>query len=94
MPERGSSPRVCEFLVRIRSGTRSPGRNHWGSSDSRSGTTDYRLTKLRRVDPPQDLFVIPLDYKLLDPKSAGSNEDPWLTDSALERYIADLAAGG
>jgi hypothetical protein len=44
-------------------------------SDSRTGATDYRLTKLRRDDPPPELFVVPRDYKLLDSKSAGSSED-------------------
>ena len=62
-------------------------------SDSRTGATDYRLTNLRRADPSPELFVVPQDYKLLDPKSAGSIEDPWSIESTPERYVADFAAG-
>jgi len=62
-------------------------------SDSRTGATEYRLTKLRRADPSPELFVVPQDYKLLDPKSAGATEDPWMIDSLPERYVADLAVG-
>jgi hypothetical protein len=62
-------------------------------SDSRTGALDYRLTNLRRTDPSPELFVIPRDYKLLDPLSAGATEDPWSTYYTPERYIEAIAAG-
>jgi hypothetical protein len=62
-------------------------------SDSRTGTTDYWLTNLRRDEPSSELFIIPYDYTLLDPKSAGATEDPWSINSTPERYVVDLAAG-
>jgi hypothetical protein len=34
------------------------------SSDTRWGEIDYRLTKIRRVEPPEDLFLVPADYTL------------------------------
>ncbi len=34
------------------------------SSDPRSGETVYKLTNLRRVDPPRSLFEVPSDYTL------------------------------
>ena len=62
-------------------------------SDSRTGALDYRLTNLRRADPSPELFVIPRDYKLLDPLSAGATGDPWSISYTPERYVDDLAAG-
>ena len=33
-------------------------------SDPRSGVTTYRLTNLKRGEPPADLFKVPSDYRV------------------------------
>jgi hypothetical protein len=32
------------------------------TSDPRTGVVEYRLTNIRRTEPPADLFVVPADY--------------------------------
>jgi hypothetical protein len=51
-------------------------------SDTRIGTVEYRLTNIRRHDPPSGLFVIPADYQNNAP--AGT---PLATFSAFERFL-------
>ena len=46
------------------------------SSDPRAGDIEYRLTNVRRVEPPPDLFVVPPDYVI---DYSGSALDPLLT---------------
>jgi hypothetical protein len=56
------------------------------SSDPRTGVIDYRLTNIRRAEPPADLFVIPPDYTI---ESTGDNG--WTTLEYAER--ANSAGG-
>jgi hypothetical protein len=51
-------------------------------SDPRIGVIEYRLSNVRRADPPAELFVVPSDYTIVGSKG------PWLT---LEN--ADAARG-
>ena len=51
-------------------------------SDPRIGVIEYRLSNVRRADPPPELFVVPNDYTVVGSKG------PWLT---LEN--ADAARG-
>jgi protein-L-isoaspartate(D-aspartate) O-methyltransferase len=44
-------------------------------SDSRWGETDYLLSNIRRVEPPEDLFVVPADYMI---EYSGPPDEPWL----------------
>jgi hypothetical protein len=34
--------------------------------DPRSGTVEYRLTKIKRIEPPKELFHIPAGYRIVD----------------------------
>jgi len=34
--------------------------------DPRSGDVEYRLTKIKRAEPPKELFVIPAGYRVVD----------------------------
>ena len=34
--------------------------------DPRSGDVEYRLTKIKRLEPPKDLFLIPAGYRVID----------------------------
>lgn len=34
--------------------------------DPRSGDVEYRLTKIKRAEPPKELFVIPAGYRVID----------------------------
>jgi hypothetical protein len=34
--------------------------------DPRSGDVEYRLTKIKRFEPPKDLFLIPAGYRVID----------------------------
>ena len=36
--------------------------------DPRSGDTVYRLTSIVRAEPPSDLFTVPSDYRIVDPR--------------------------
>jgi hypothetical protein len=58
-------------------------------TDTRTGNIEYRLTNIRREDPSPDLFEIPADYTLIDPKAGGA-DDPWMSLSGAERWVADL----
>jgi hypothetical protein len=58
-------------------------------SDSNGGVIEYRLTNVRRGDPPLDLFVVPSDYTLDSP--AGSLEDP-IYASQDGRWVFDSLA--
>jgi hypothetical protein len=40
------------------------------SSDPRTGVVEYRLTNIRRAEPPSELFVVPQDYTIV---STGDN---------------------
>jgi hypothetical protein len=37
-------------------------------SDPRFGETTYRLTNIIRAEPPAELFQVPADYKVEEPK--------------------------
>lgn len=52
-------------------------------SDSRSGFVEYRLTNIRRAEPPADLFVVPADYTML---TEGYKNDPWIRLFPPELY--------
>lgn len=41
-------------------------------SDPRSGDVVYKLDKLKRGEPPAALFAVPSDYKVHDPRQAGT----------------------
>jgi hypothetical protein len=45
------------------------------NSDPRTGVVEYRLTNIRRVEPPADLFVVPADYTI----KATTWDDPWIS---------------
>ena len=34
--------------------------------DPRTGDVEYRLTKIKRIEPPKDLFLIPAGYRVID----------------------------
>jgi hypothetical protein len=53
-------------------------------SDSRWGEIDYHLTNIRRVEPPEELFVVPADYTI---QYSGPPDDPWLGLGAPDAYI-------
>lgn len=61
------------------------------SSDSRTGEVEYRLTNIRRVQPPADLFVIPPDYTI---DTTSTQREPWLTLTPLESYPGISARDG
>ena len=63
------------------------------SSDSRTGDVEYRLTNIRRVEPPAELFVVPPDYTI-DNNPVPELHDPWITLIPAERYPASLGRGG
>ena len=42
------------------------------TTDPRSGVLDYRVTKIRRTEPPAHLFEVPADY-LERPKTSDEN---------------------
>lgn len=65
---------------------------HGRYTDSRSGNIEYRLTNIRRGDPPSHLFVMPADYTMRDVKTANDQADPWISFSGPARYAADLRA--
>ena len=44
------------------------------SSDPRTGVIEYRLTNIRRLEPPADLFMIPADYEV-----ASTGDNGWTT---------------
>jgi hypothetical protein len=52
-------------------------------SDSNGGITEYRLTNIRRGNPPDHLFVVPSDYALERPSGVRRSQDgrwalePW-----------------
>jgi hypothetical protein len=48
--ERWESPELKHLLIYSR------------TSDPRTGVVEYRLTNIRRTEPPPDLFVVPSDY--------------------------------
>lgn len=58
-------------------------------SDSQGGVIEYRLTKIRRAEPPSELFVVPPDYMLDTP--AGSLDDP-IHSSQDGRWVLDSLA--
>lgn len=60
-------------------------------TDSRSGSIEYRLTNIRRVDPSPDLFVVPPDYTLQP--VAGTPDDPVAASMGPWRYSIEAAAG-
>jgi hypothetical protein len=45
---------------------------HSTSSGSRTGMVEYRLTNVRRIEPPSHLFVIPADYTMATSGDNGS----------------------
>lgn len=53
-------------------------------SNSDLGTISYRLTGLRRTEPPAHLFTIPDDYQR---DYTGMPDDPGWTSSGVEAYI-------
>ena len=50
------------------------------SSDPRTGVIEYRLTNIRRTDPPPDLFVVPADFTI-----GGSAGEDWIHFEFAER---------
>jgi hypothetical protein len=42
--------------------------------DPRSGDTTYRLTNVVRTEPPPDLFTVPADYRVIEPRKANDVE--------------------
>jgi hypothetical protein len=61
------------------------------SSDSRTGDVEYRLTNIRRVEPPADLFVVPPDYTI---DGMLTPHDPWLGLIPAEVYTSKGGRGG
>lgn len=51
------------------------------SSDPRTGTIEYRLTNIRRAEPPAELFTIPDDYTI-----AATGDNGWTGLVYAERY--------
>ena len=43
------------------------------TSDPRSGTTSYKLTNVKRVEPPAEMFEPPADYSVSGPGSSKSD---------------------
>ena len=41
------------------------------TSDPRSGETTYRLTNVKRGEPPADLFKVPSDYRMPGDRRGG-----------------------
>ncbi len=50
------------------------------SSDPRTGVVEYRLTNIRRAEPPAELFVVPSDYTIM-----GTGDNGWTTLEYAER---------
>jgi len=48
------------------------------TSHPRTGVVEYRLTNIRRTQPPRDLFVVPADYTV-----GGQGEGIWLEFAEL-----------
>jgi hypothetical protein len=44
--------------------------------DPRSGTVEYRLTKIKRIEPPKELFHIPAGYRIVDLAGKVPEESP------------------
>jgi hypothetical protein len=57
--------------------------------DSRTGEIEYRLTNIRRSDPPSRLFEIPADYTWRDVTTADDQDDPWMSFTGRARYARD-----
>ena len=53
--------------------------------DSRSGVIEYQMERIRRGEPPPELFSVPPDYTL---DATPTPEDPWLSLIPAERYQA------
>ena len=53
---------------------------HANSSDPRTGEIEYRLTNVRRVEPPSDLFVVPPDFTM-----ASTGDNGWTALVFAER---------
>jgi hypothetical protein len=53
------------------------------ASDTRWGEIDYRLTNIRRVEPPEDLFVVPEGYTLV---TIGAPGEPSLSLGGPDSY--------
>jgi hypothetical protein len=54
------------------------------TSDPRSGTTSYKLTNVKRVEPPADKFEVPSDYSVSGPGSKSEIRIETRTESKSE----------
>jgi hypothetical protein len=59
-------------------------------SDSRS-IIEYRLSNIRRVEPPAHLFELPPDYTVEKSGNSSTSQDPQMSSVAAEHFRAKRA---
>jgi hypothetical protein len=59
-------------------------------SDSRS-IIEYRLSNIRRLEPPAHLFELPPDYTVENSGNSSTSQDPQMSPTAAEHFRAERA---